>query len=138
MSLRRKTPLRRSAALKADPQKVAAWKRRTARPLPRIGKKGKAWNEARAQAKTVFKARAIVTCEAGLGGCWRNNGLGFAHLKKRRNLKDGDLQMIVLLCNPCHDKFEILPEAEMGQRLQAIIDARPDGAGFGNQTFKAL
>lgn len=128
--LRRKTPLRRSAALKADPAKIAEWKRRTAKELPKLGKRGKAWSAARAQAKVQFQAAAITECEARKEGCWRNNGLGFAHLKKRRNLVQGELQIVVLLCNPCHDIFELLPEAEMGRQLQEIINARPPGAAI--------
>ena len=95
-------------------------KRRT--PLRQIGKRGSEWTKVRASLKREFEARGITTCEAKLPGCWRDNGLGFAHTRKRRNVTD--LRRVALLCNHCHDEFERKPEPEMERLIEAIIAAR--------------
>ena len=91
-------------------------------PLKKSGKKGDAWSAERASLKLRFARIGITTCEAKDDGCWRDNGLGFAHTKKRRNVTD--LSRVALLCNYCHDAVEILPESEMEARIETIISAR--------------
>lgn len=93
-------------------------------PLKRLGKKGKQWEKVRRDLVPRFKRAGITTCELGYSCCWRDQALGFAHAKKRRNLGPGELSLVILACNPCHDQIECLPEEEMGKIVRAIIEAR--------------
>lgn len=90
------------------------------------GKKTKAWDAARAKLKTAFKRAGITTCELAHPGCWRDNALGFAHSRKRRNIPPGSplLFEVALACNACHDRIEILPEEEMREVVRGVIKAR--------------
>lgn len=88
------------------------------------GKKTNAWEKERAKLKVRFLAWGITTCELFYPGCWRDNALGFAHAKKRRNLKPHELGEVILACNPCHDQIEILPETEMTKVVRGVITKR--------------
>jgi hypothetical protein len=92
--------------------------------INQLGKKGKAWANERANLKTQFAAWGITTCELRFGVCWNNNALGFAHVDKRRNLKPGELNKVVLACNPCHDVVEKWPAEKMRAYLENIIAER--------------
>lgn len=78
----------------------------------------------RRRLKPEFERSGITTCELGYEGCFRDNYLGFAHTKKRRNLGPGELSIVILACNHCHDKIEILPEPEMTKIVLTIIAER--------------
>lgn len=93
-------------------------------PLKRLGKKGLAWEKIRRDLKARFQRAGITTCELQWPACWNDNGLGFAHAKKRRNLKAGELSVVALLCNGCHEAIEILPEHEMERLVMAVIAGR--------------
>lgn len=54
-------------------------------------------------------------------GCFFDDQLGFAHPAKRRNLKEGELYLAVPVCNPCHDKLEIMSPEEMRSRVEAAF-----------------
>ena len=71
-----------------------------------------------------FQRAGITTCEIRGYGCWYDNGLGFAHAKKRRNLGPGELSVVALACCVCHDRIEILPEQEMAAIVMRVIDSR--------------
>lgn len=89
--------------------------------LTRLGKKGLAWEATRKRLKVRFEAAGITRCEA----CGSGFNLGFAHRFKRRNITtQTELETCALLCNSCHDAIEILPESEMGKRVDALIAAR--------------
>lgn len=121
----KRTALKRKTPLRADPNKVRAWKQRTACKL-KPGKKTKAWSNERIDLKEVFAAMGITSCELGRPGCWRDNALGFAHSLKRRNaITPALMREVCLACNPCHDVIEALPEADMAQIVRAIRAARP-------------
>ncbi len=93
-------------------------------PLRRVSKKNW-WEKLRPKLKKEFERAGITTCEVGYQGCWRDNGLGFAHSLKRRNIKTEDERReVVLACNCCHDKLEILPEHEMKRIVKVIIFCR--------------
>lgn len=93
--------------------------------LRRVGKKTSEWDSLRAKLKVRFERAGITTCEVRLPNCWRDNGLGFLHRLKRRNVTTpGELERVALGCNRCHDALEILPEMEMARRIDTIIDAR--------------
>ena len=66
----------------------------------------------------------ITRCEFRYSGCWRNSGLSFAHVKKRRNLADGELEVVALACIPCHNKLELMKEAEMEKCVRYVIAQR--------------
>lgn len=104
-------------------------------PLRKLGKKGKAWNEARRKLKDAFLAAGITSCElraairrtipAARLDCWRDNGLGFAHTHKRRNITTPEgLLEVALSCNNCHDFVEGLKENEMAAIIRNAIARR--------------
>ena len=76
-------------------------------PLKRLGKKGLAWEKVRRELKVKFQRAGITTCEIRGHGCWYDNGLGFAHAKKRRNLGPGELSVVALACCVCHDRIDV-------------------------------
>ncbi len=118
-TLKRKTPMRKTAFKRKEfipGQKV--------KPALGKGKKTKAWEKTRSSLKERFKRAGITVCELVLPGCWRDNGLGFAHSLKRRNIKDDQLEEVVLACNSCHDVIEVKPESEMAEIVRAIIGRR--------------
>ena len=82
------------------------------------------WNSLRRKLKKRFAAVHITRCEVGFADCWGDNGLSFAHAKKRRNLKLEENSEVVLACLPCHDKLESLPEYKMTRVVRGIIDKR--------------
>jgi hypothetical protein len=91
----------------------------------RVGKKGRDWIAVRRRLSAEFAARGIVSCELGYESCWGQTALGWAHGRKRRHLKDNELETLVILsCNPCHDKIEYLPPAEMLAIVQDVISNR--------------
>jgi len=92
--------------------------------MKKAGKRTKDWERVRRNLKPKFERVGITTCELRYEGCWSDNGLGFAHTKKRANLGPGELSVVALLCNSCHDKIEILPEEEMTKVVLATIAAR--------------
>ena len=96
-------------------------------PLIGKGKRTREWDNVRAELKIEFEARDITRCELRLPGCWRDNALGFAHTKKRRNLEGDDIRRVVLACNPCHDRVEFLGESRMQVILERIINRREFG-----------
>jgi len=93
-------------------------------PIKKLGKKGLAWEKCRRELKVRFQRAGITRCELGREGCWGDFHLGFAHAKKRRNLKPGELSVVALMCNFCHDSIEILPETEMEKIVLDIIARR--------------
>lgn len=85
------------------------------------GKKMKAWDKARAKLKTLFEKQGITVCEK----CGADNFLSFAHRFKRRHIVDEEeLMNVALLCVPCHEVLERLPEYQMCQEITAIIRNR--------------
>jgi hypothetical protein len=86
------------------------------------GKKTKQWAKTRAKLKEKFYSAGITTCELMFEDCWYDNGLGFAHSRKRRHVTN--LEEVILACNNCHDKIEKRPEDEMYFIVLAIIEAR--------------
>lgn len=92
--------------------------------MKRAGKRTLAWENVRAKLKVKMLTLGITTCELQFTGCWRDNALGFAHAKKRRNLKPHELSEAILVCNPCHDQIELLPEQEMTRVVRDTIRKR--------------
>ncbi len=113
--LRRKTPLARgTSSLKRTPMK-------------RVGKRTLAWDSMRRKLKVAFQRAGITTCELQMDGlCWWNDGLGFAHSRKRRNIPPGSplLAECALACNYCHDIAEKMPESEMRSLILVVISER--------------
>lgn len=97
-------------------------KRRT--PMKKRGKKTDAWEKMRRALKPRFERAGITTCELRWPGCWKDNGLGFAHAKRRRNLKAGELGIVILCCNYCHDALDLRPEAGTSAIVESVIGGR--------------
>lgn len=95
-------------------------------PLKRLGKRGMEWERVRRELKARFLKAGITECEVRGHGCWHDNGLGFMHAKKRRNLGPGELSVVVLACNICHDQWESGSESKMEQMVLDIIARRPN------------
>lgn len=115
----RKAPMWRGSPLRQDARYAPPKLRKAA--LPRLGKKGLLWEATRKRLKVRFEAAGITRCEI----CGNGYALGFAHRFKRRNITtQTELETCALLCNEHHDELEILPESEMGKRVDALIAAR--------------
>lgn len=84
------------------------------------------WAKIRKELKKEFEAKGITKCEMGLPGCWRDNGLSFAHLDKRRYLKEEDLKEVVLTCISCHQFVEYKGRPIMRSMLTKAIKRRID------------
>lgn len=84
------------------------------------------WERTRRELKKKFELAGITSCEVMYdpGRCWRQFGLGFAHVDKRRHLEDGELTAVVIACNYCHDLIEKLPREEMRELIENIIKSR--------------
>lgn len=88
------------------------------------GPKTRDWEAIRRELVKQFAAWGVTRCEFMFAGCWRDNALGFSHLKKRRKLTREELYEVVLSCNPCHDKIENLPEAQKMSLHRRVIEIR--------------
>lgn len=72
-----------------------------------------------------FAERGVTSCELRYEGCKGQVMLGFAHGRKRRHLKGDELKTLVILaCNPCHDKIEYLGPERMLAIVQGVIVER--------------
>jgi len=99
----------------------------------KAGKRTREWQRVREQLKPRFEAAGITRCEFRYQGCWRDNALSFAHMRKRRNLMPNELKVVALACIPCHDKLELMPEPLMAQTVADVIRQRilqPDLTGI--------
>ena len=88
------------------------------------GKKTREWDRLRAKLKIRFAAIHLITCEFRYEGCWKYNGLTFAHIKKRRNLRPEELEIVALACLNCHNILELMPEKKMTEAIMAVIKKR--------------
>jgi hypothetical protein len=88
------------------------------------GKRTREWQLLREQLKPRFEAVRITECEFNYTGCWHDNGLTFAHLRKRRNLQHGELGKVALACVSCHSKLELMPEPLMTVTVLQVINRR--------------
>jgi hypothetical protein len=88
------------------------------------GKKTKAWDNTRRNLKHEFIKMGILRCELRFSNCWISNGLTFAHVDKRRHLKEGELTAVVLACVHCHNIVEKWPREQMRAYLEGIIKRR--------------
>lgn len=120
-SIERRTPLARGSkslkqtAMKRSHKKICLW----------VGKKTRQWIVVRLRLKRRFDAAGVTSCELGYPGCWKDEALGFAHGRKRRHLKDNEIEsLVVLACNPCHDRIETLPAPAMLAIVQSVIAER--------------
>lgn len=93
--------------------------------MKKKGRRTLEWEAAKRELKPAFQRAGITTCEAQLDGCWRDNGLGFAHRLKRRNITtEEELRRVALLCNACHDVLEARGESRNCEAIDALIAAR--------------
>jgi len=90
----------------------------------KAGRRTKEWDRIRADLKPLFEAVGITWCEFRYTGCWRDNGLSFAHTDKRRFLKGDQLYVVALACANCHPMLEILKREEMKERVLEVITRR--------------
>jgi hypothetical protein len=89
-------------------------------------RKPNAWDKIRAELKVKFEAAGITACELHYPGCYRDNYLGFAHSRKRRNANTPELMREVILADgPCHDILEAMGEEEMCRVVREVIKNRP-------------
>lgn len=117
-SLESRTALRSRSSLKRGKQMKRSTKRLKA------GKKVKAWESERCKLKRIFAVAGITTCELKYEGCAIDDYLGFAHAAKRRKLSAEDLKHVILACNFCHDRIEILPPEKMRQIVDGTVQRR--------------
>lgn len=87
----------------------------------KLGRKGKADAKNRRELKKEFAEKGITRCEH----CQTDNGLTFAHSKKRKDIKtEFDKKEVALLCLPEHMRIEQLPPVEMAREVRAYIAKR--------------
>lgn len=61
--------------------------------------------------KRIYSEKGITSCELRLSGCWGDNGLSFAHFKKRIHYKSrpellSSFYQTILCCISCHNAIE--------------------------------
>lgn len=92
--------------------------------LKAVGKRGREWITARNWLKKRFNWAGIISCEARIPGCHFDNMLSFAHCKKRREMLEGEIYHVALLCLHCHEIYERLSHEDMHTKIHEIIDRR--------------
>lgn len=119
-------PMLRFGGEKHSQRSAFAKNRVSGKPQKRLkaGRKTKEWDAERRKLKIRFAAVGIMVCELRYPRCTFDDMLTWAHTKKRRHLLDGELSRVVLACINCHSEAELLGEAKMHQRLEAVINAR--------------
>jgi hypothetical protein len=90
-----------------------------------VGKKTRAWINARGRLKRKFLAMGITRCELAYPNCTQDDFLSWAHGKKRRHLVGDELEtLVVLACQNCHARIERMPEAAMCAIVESVISER--------------
>lgn len=90
-----------------------------------VGRKTRAWINARARVKRKLMALGITTCELQYPGCWRDNALSIAHGRKRRKLVGDELETLcILACTPCHSRLEVMGPEGMLAVVKSVIAER--------------
>lgn len=91
------------------------------------------WNRVRRQLVIEFALMGVTRCEFNRKGCWRTNGLSFAHAVKRHAIRsdapEGDptnLRSVAIACLICHQELERLPKEDMRAAVMRVIEARKD------------
>ena len=94
--------------------------------LPKAGKKVRAWDEIRTkELKPAFKRAGVVECELRWHKCTKDNFLGFAHSRRRRNIETPEqMREVCLACVNCHTDLDTRPHAETEAIVRSIIAAR--------------
>lgn len=93
--------------------------------MKRVGKKTRAWTNARNRLKKIFEANSVTTCELRYPGCWVDNALSFAHSRRRRFIKDNEMLMeVVLACTYCHKKLDEMSHEATYETVTKIIEQR--------------
>ncbi len=106
------------------PVRTESAKPKTRKSLKRVGPNNW-WEKLRVEMKAAYMRAGIATCEYRSGGCWRDDGLGFAHSLKRRNIKtDAEKKETILACNYCHEMIESMSEEWMNRTVKRIISQR--------------
>lgn len=81
----------------------------------------KKWEKVRAELNKELLKIGLTWCEAGYADCMRGIGLGHAHTRKRRNITtEEQWRETALVCTSCHQKLELLPESEMGEKIREM------------------
>jgi len=88
------------------------------KPIRKVGRKGYQWIAARKWLKKQFNWLGLTHCMMRFQGCWYDDGIGFAHPAKRRNLREGELWLAVPVCNACHSQLEIMPPEKMRELVE--------------------
>jgi hypothetical protein len=93
--------------------------------LNTVGNKTREWQQAKRVLKPAFEDAGITECELRLdANCWRNNGLSWAHSKKRGDIRGGELYEVVVGCAYCHTMIEGMPKDKMTKLVREVIAKR--------------
>lgn len=92
----------------------------------KAGKKTLEWESVRATLKQYHEKWEVIYCESRIPHqCTRNFALGFAHPRKRNDLKPGEIWIAILICNNAHDIIEYKwPKEAMFNYIWAVIKRR--------------
>jgi hypothetical protein len=89
----------------------------------KVGKRGRAWNNARRKINKQNFENQITRCEQ----CGTESFLGNAHRAKRRKITtESELMKTVLLCAVCHELIEHLSPEGMKRAIDQIIETRAE------------
>jgi len=95
------------------------------KPMKRAGKRTQEWERIRRKLKVRFEKAGITKCEFHFQPhCWWDLALGFAHTDKRRFLKGKELEVVALVCQPCHEILELFPREQMKIEIESVIRNR--------------
>lgn len=109
--------------LEKPPKKEKRPKRylkRSTKPIKKSGKRTKQWTSVRALLKKEFFSKGITTCQLRYEGCWIDNGLGFAHSKRRNKIVGDEISECILACNFCHEILDRKPRIETEIEVKQI------------------
>lgn len=98
--------------------------KRGTKGLRQFGKKGKQWNSTRRKLNRQRVADENIYCEVRLPGCTYSTQITHAHLKKRRHLGEGELEITINACLHCHNRVELRGEAIMHRFFSRIHNRR--------------
>lgn len=90
-----------------------------------MGNKTQEWAHAKRILKIAFEAAGITCCELQLNRqCWHNDGLSWAHSKKRGDIVGDEIYEVVLGCAYCHTVIEGMPKEKMTKLVRGVIKKR--------------
>lgn len=87
------------------------------------------WDKIRPKVKEAFREVNILSCEVihpetlrKLDCCKGQWTSAFAHVDKKRHLKEGEIEKVILACQPCHDVIEYFCDKNFGMTMREYVE----------------